>query len=254
MATMFFAGVKETAREILRRILLVIGHILGWILFDVEVRGREHLAQAKRRPLIVIANHFSWFDPALLSIYLPFPPAFLVATETFNRKWMAPVIRLFDGISIFRGQVDREAFRKSHQVLKAGKALGIFPEGGMNPENQERIARGEPIPELRGHASRKSGALARARPGSALLAVQSQALILPVALVGTELILDNLARFRRTHVTITIGPVFGPLAVPEGLHGPERRAVIDELSHEMMRQIARLMPPARRGPYTNLAD
>ena len=232
----------------------MLGHVLGFILFDIEVRGRENLAEAKRRPLIVIANHFSWFDPALLSVYLPFAPAFLVATETFQRKWMAPVIRLFDGISIWRGQVDRDAFRKAHKVLDDGKVLGIFPEGGMNPENQERIARGETIPEMRGHASRRSGALAKARPGSALIAVQARSYILPVALIGTEHILDNLSQFKRTPITITIGPVFGPLTVPDGLRGPERRAVIDTLSDEMMLQIARLMPPARRGPFANLVD
>jgi 1-acyl-sn-glycerol-3-phosphate acyltransferase len=246
-----FTRIKSSFRWLLRHFLILIGRILGFILFDLTIIGREHLVETKHRPLIVIANHFSWFDPAILSLYLPFPPAFLVATETFNRKAAATIIRLFDGIPIWRGQVDRQALHKAHQTLRQGTALGIFPEGGMNPDNAERIARGETIPELRGHTARRSGALVRPRSGSALLAVQSSARILPVALVGTEHILDNLSRFRRTPVTMTIGPVFGPLTVTEGLRGPERRVVLDQLAEEMMQKIARLMPPARRGPYAD---
>ncbi len=254
MVTWLSTRVKSIFRSVMRRCLLLIGRVLGWVIFDLKISGREHLAEAKQRPLIVIANHFSWFDAAILGVYLPFPPAFLVATETFNRKWAASIIRLFDGIPIWRGQVDRHALRMAHHALREGKALGIFPEGGMDPENAERIARGEPIPEIRGHTAWRSGALVRPRPGSALIAVQSKARVLPVALTGTEHILDNISRFQRTRVTMTIGPVFGPLIVAEGLRGPRRRAAIDEHSEEMMIKIARLMPVARRGPYADIVE
>ncbi len=122
----------------------------------------------------------------------------------------------------------------------------------MNPDNRERVARGEQIPEIRGHASRRSGSLLRGRSGSALLAVQGQASILPVAIIGSEHILDNMSRFRRTPILFRIGPVFGPLQLDEELRGPERRAQLDRLTDEMMIHIASLFPPERRGPYVNL--
>jgi 1-acyl-sn-glycerol-3-phosphate acyltransferase len=149
--------------------------------------------------------------------------------------------------------VDRNALRLSLDGLKRGLILGIFPEGGMNPDNRERIARGEQIPEIRGHASRRSGALVRGRSGSALLAVQSQAYILPVAIIGSEKILDNLPHFRRTPICFRIGPVFGPLEMDEEARGPERRAQLDRLTDEMMIHIAALFPKERRGPYANLS-
>ena len=164
----------------------------------------------------------------------------------------APFIKLFDGIPIWRGQVDRNALRLSVEALKEGKIVGIFPEGGMNPDNRDCIARGVYNPKFRGHASRRSGALVRGRPGSALLAIQSQAYILPVAIIGSELILYPVSHFRRTPILFRIGPFFGPLTIDESLRGPKRREELDQLTDEMMIQIAQLFPPERRGPYVNL--
>ena len=240
-------------KSVLRVFLLkILGRVLSFILFDVTVEGREHLPADAERPLIVISNHFSWFDAPLLAIHLPFAPAFLVATESLNRWWVRSFINLFDGIPIWRGQVDRNALRLSLEGLKRGLVLGIFPEGGMNPDIRERVARGEQIPEIRGHASRIGGKLIRGRSGSALLALQGQAYILPLAIIGSENILNNIPKWRRTPITLRIGPVFGPLQVDEVLRGPARRTQLDQLTDEMMFHIAALMPPERRGPYANL--
>ncbi len=239
-------------KSVLRVLLIALGRVLSFILFKVTITGKENLPPPSQRPLIVIANHFSWFDAPILAIHLPFQPAFLVATESLRNPWIRGFIKLFDGIAIWRGQVDRNALRLSLEGLERGLILGIFPEGGMNPDNRERVARGEQIPEIRGHTSRRSGALVQGRSGSALLAVQGQAHILPVAIIGSEKIVDNLTHFRRTSVEFIIGPVFGPLTIDETLRGPERRAELDRLTQNMMIHLAKLFPPERRGPYTDL--
>src|SRR5215207_6619353 len=173
-------------KSIARVLLIGLGRVISFVLFDVTITGKENLPKSNLRPLMVIANHFSWFDAPILAIHLPFQPAFLVATESMRSWWARSFINLFDGIPIWRGQVDRNALRLSLEGLKKGLILGVFPEGGMNPDNRERIARGEQIPQIRGHASRRSGTLVRGRSGTALLAVQSEAYILPVAIIGSE--------------------------------------------------------------------
>lgn len=236
----------------MRRIILALGRGLGRIILSVRVEGAEHLPQ-QREPLIVISNHFGWFDAYILTLHLPFQPVFLVATES-QRKWYVRFfMHLFDGIPIWRGQVDRDAFRSSFKMLGEGRSLGVFPEGGINPELAERIARGEQIMSLDGATSRINGKLARAKPGTALLATMSKKRILPVALLGSDRIGLNLRRMRRSNVTMRIGPIFGPLAVEDGVSGPARRARIDALSDEMMRHIAALFPNEKRGPYADPA-
>jgi 1-acyl-sn-glycerol-3-phosphate acyltransferase len=239
----------ESAHGLLRTLLIHAGRMLSRILFEVRIEGREHLPPDGSGPLIVIANHFSWFDAPILSLHLPFSPAFLVATESRRHWWVRLFIDVFGGIPVWRGQVDRTALRLSLATLAQGKAVGVFPEGGMNPEIAARVARGERILELHGHTSRRSATLARGKPGTALLAVQSHARLLPVALNGTERILDNLPRLRRTPITLRIGPVFGPLQLDPALRGPARRQRLDELADRIMLQIAVLFPPEQRGPY-----
>ena len=242
------SGIVHRSSPLVRRAILAFGRSIGWIFFSLRVEGSANLPKG-REPLIVISNHFGWFDAFILTLYLPFQPVFLVATES-QRKWYVRFfMNLFDGIPIWRGQVDREAFRSAIKVLDEGRPLGVFPEGGINPELADRAARGEQIVTLTGPTSRVGGALVRAKPGTALLATMSHKRILPIALLGSDRIGSNLRHLRRTVVTMRIGPIFGPMAVDGELTGPARRARIDEMSDDMMREIARLFPTDRRGPY-----
>jgi 1-acyl-sn-glycerol-3-phosphate acyltransferase len=243
----------EYVKACLRAILKASVRLISPLFFKIHVQGREHIPTDRVRPLMVIANHFSWFDAMFLSLVLPFPPVFLVATESRRHWWVRAFIDLYDGIPVWRGQVDRDALRLAEQSLANGKVVAIFPEGGMNPEIADRVARGETILELQGHASRHSATLARGKPGSALLAHNSQSYILPVAVDGSEKVLDNLRARRRTAVFLRIGSVFGPLVVDPDLKGRARRQRLDALTDCMMLHIAALFPPERRGPYRGVA-
>jgi|GEM_PF-677655 len=231
-----------------RHILLTIGRLFGHLLLQVNVEGKTNVP-VNQEPLILIANHFSWFDAPILALFLPFQPAFLVATESQRKWWVRAFIWLFNGIPIWRGQVDRNAFRNAVQALEQGRIIGIFPEGGINPDLAELVARGQVIPELRGNTSRIGAKLVRARTGTALLATMSGARILPVGLLGTEQILSNLYKLRRTPITLRIGPAFGPLQVEPHLTGRARRQQLDALADMMMQQIAVLFPHENRGYY-----
>lgn len=233
----------------LRLFFTGLGRVISPILFKITIEGREHLPPRSTRPLLLIANHFSWFDAPLVTLHIPHQPAFLVASEAMKVWWIRFFLKVFRSIPIWRGQVDRNALRLATDALARGIVVGIFPEGGMNPANAARLARGEQIHELRGNISRSEAVLAEAKAGAALLALQSRAHILPVAVMGTQAIPENLRRWRRTPITFRIGPVFGPLELDPTLKGPERRARLDALSHSMMARVAALFPPEQRGPY-----
>lgn len=246
-------GVFDFFAPVLRVAVLHLGRLVARVALKLRIEGL-HNAAAHPDPLIVVANHFGWFDAMILTLFLPRQPVFLVATES-QRKWYVRLfMRLYDGIPIWRGQVDREAFRRAAAVVRDGRWLGIFPEGGMNPELAERIASGEVILQMKGNTSRPGGILARGKPGAALLAVNTRAPVLPVALIGTGEIGHNMRRLRRTPVEIHIGEVFGPLAVGPAQSGHRRREQLDRLADEIMRRIAVFFPPEKRGPYRDEAE
>ncbi len=236
-------------RYLARPIVLWFASLISKVLLDIKVDGADNLRD-NSQPLILIANHFSWFDAPILSLSLPFTPAFVVATESQRHWWFRAYVKVFNGIPIWRGQVDRDAFQKSMTALDEGYVVGIFPEGGMEPELAELSAQGR---QLRGCIpGRRRPVLAKPKTGPAWLATKARSAILPVGLLGTERVYRNMIRFRRTPVTVRIGQPFGPLQIDPSLRGKARRQRLDELADLMMQQIAALFPPEARGPYSNI--
>ncbi|MCK4356524.1 hypothetical protein KAW44_05520, partial [Candidatus Bipolaricaulota bacterium] len=87
------------------------------------------------------------------------------------------------------------------------------------------------------------------RPGTAFLAVRTGARILPLGFDGLLDIFPSLRRGRRARVTVRIGKPFGPFQATG--QGRERRTQLEEIGHTIMRNIAELIPPERRGHYSD---
>lgn len=238
-------------RRFLRFWLIGLAYGLSKLMFKLSVSGMENLPT--QRPLIIISNHFSWFEASLIFLHLPFKEAYyMAATELQAYAPLRLLFYTFNSIPVWRGQVDRQALSQALAVLKEGGILTIFPEGGIDPDLQETIQSGQTTQWGDGRTSRSE--LIAARPGVAYLAATSGALILPVAFLGTEHTLANLKRFRRTAVTMTIGTPFGPLPAPHGLHGTAKRNHLHALGHHMMYQLAELLPAENRGYYASEAS
>lgn len=239
-------------RRYVRTGLIYLGRFLARFLFRVTLEGQANVPRTPHN-VLVISNHFSWFDAPILSLLLPFPPAYLIATEAQDKRWIRAFASIFESIPIWRGQVDRKALTTAVNLLQTGGVVGIFPEGGVNPELADVVASGQQIPELRGNMARHEAQLMRAKAGVALLATMSGAQIMPVALIGSHQLQKNLKRWQRTPLTIRIGPLFGPLTLDPAHKGQARRQAMGELADEMMRRIAVLFPAENRGYYADSA-
>ena len=201
-----------------------LGHLLFYVLTDLEVVGQENLPD--KGPLLIAFNHFGVADPALIVRVTPWPLEMVAGFLTPNAPFWAPwVIKLWGCILVHRGTGSRAALRAAEAVLAQGGVVGLAPEGGM-----------------------WATVLRPARPGTAFLAVRTGARILPVGIDGTPDIFASLGKGRRAQVTARIGELFGPFQVSG--RGRERRQQLDEIGHEIMRRIADLIPPERRGYYS----
>lgn len=187
-----------------------------------RVEGRQHVP--RDGALILAANHVSYADPPTLAASTHRHVIFMTKQEILRMPVMGWVARLYGSFGIRRGEADLSALRKGQAALDTGAVLGMFPEGTR--------ARGR--------------GLGRPHPGVALLALRTNALILPAAIWGTQQILPRLplVPFLRPRVTIHFGEPFRlPPASRITAEDAERGARL------IMERIARLLPPEALGEY-----
>jgi 1-acyl-sn-glycerol-3-phosphate acyltransferase len=198
---MLYAALKPLAVALMR------------LLFRVEGRGREHVPA--HGPVLIVANHCSVLDPPLIGGVCPRPLAFLAKAELFRIPGFGGLIRRLGAHPLRRVGADPSALRTAQRVLAEGKALLVFPEG----------TRGE------------EGVLREAKPGAALLAVQSGATVIPTYVSGSGRAWPRGRRLPRpAKVVVTFG---APLRFQRA-GGAERKAQYEAASRRMMAAIAEL--------------
>jgi len=211
-------------RRLLRWVLQRAAWAAFGLLTDLQVIGRENLAA--RGPLLVVANHFSFIDPALMVRVVPWPLEFVGGFRMPNAPRIATIIpQLWGYYAVHRGTASTRALRAGEAVLAQGGVLGIYPEAGS-----------------------WAAVLRPPRPGAAFLAARTGVPILPMGFDGLPNVFPQLLRGRRSRVTVRIGRLFGPFHTTG--RGRERREQLERIGHEIMARIAELIPAEKRGRYS----
>lgn len=207
-------------------------HLANWVLrrvfrllLRVEVRGLEHVPF--EGPLIVAINHMSLLDPPLMGAFFPRELEMMAKVELFRRPIIGWIVKWYGAFPVRRGEADLNALKHAMRALRAGGAILMAPEGTRS----------------------KTHRLQRGKEGVALVATRTGAPVLPVALYGQERWWRELLRLRRPRVSIVIGE---PIQVP--LDRRADRRTLQAVTDDIMRHLARLLPPAYRGVYADAAD
>lgn len=217
-------GEELQKRRPLREVFRWLSKVAFWLLTDLTIIGKENFPE--KGPLIVVGNHFSFVDPAAFVRVSPMPLEFIGGAVNPHAPSIVLFIpRLWGFFPVKRGTGSTFALREAEKVLKRGGVLGVFPEAG----NWAQVLRPP-------------------RPGAAFLVSRTNARVLPIGLDGMDQVFPSLRKFKHAKVTINIGKPYQPEPVTG--KGRERRQQIDELGHEMMRRIAKLIPPEKRGHYS----
>jgi 1-acyl-sn-glycerol-3-phosphate acyltransferase len=174
-------------------------------------------------PLILVTNHIGSLEVPLIFAHLqPRPVTGFAKSETWDDPFMGWLFDLWGAIPIRRGEADMEALRKGFEALAQGAILAVAPEGTRS----------------------RHGRLLRAHPGVAMIALRSDATILPIAHWGGENFGKNIKRLKRTDFHIKVGQPFR-LRAEEKMTRQARQQAADEI----MLQIAALMPQEYHGEY-----
>jgi 1-acyl-sn-glycerol-3-phosphate acyltransferase len=185
-----------------------------------KVEGLDHVPPSG--PMILASNHLAVADSFYLPLVVSRRITFLAKAEYFTgtglKGWFNRWFYTAAGqVPIDRTDADsaQSALDTAERILDQGKLLGMYPEGTRSPD----------------------GRLYKGKTGLARLALQTGVPVIPVAMVGTDVVNPpGSKRWRFGRVQVKFGKPMD-FSRFEGLAGNRfiERAVIDEVMYELMR-------------------
>lgn len=185
-----------------------------------KVEGLEYVPLSG--PAILASNHLAVADSFYLPLVVRRRITFLAKAEYFTgaglkgrlTRWFYTVA---GQVPIDRTDADsaQSALDTAERLLNQGKLLGLYPEGTRSPD----------------------GRLYKGKTGLARIALHTGVPVIPVAMIGTDVVNPPGSRFWRFgRVTVRFGKPMD-FARFDGLAGNRfiERAVIDEVMYDLMK-------------------
>lgn len=164
-------------------------HLAGWEDLPEDLR-------VGRKPMILVGNHTSQFDPPLIISTLPCQPVFIAKRELARVPFLGWVIWLADFIFIDRTnpQAARQSLDVAAARIRSGQSVMTFPEGTRS----------------------RDGRLLPFKKGTFHLALAAGVPIVPLAIHGGRAILPRGTwRVRGGDYHMRVGGPLDPAAFPD---------------------------------------
>ena len=205
MKSKFFSGIVKCLGPVVR------------FIFRIKLHGLENEPSAEDGPYVMICNHVSNADPVFLcSGGTVQQPHFMAKKELFKIPLLKNLISALGAYPVDRKGADVSAVKKTIQMLKDGKCVGIFPQGhremGIHPRD------------------------AHLKQGAAMIAVKAQVTVLPCCVKMKK---NRFAFFRRVDV------YFGkPIRFEELNYDPEATGEYMRISNQIFAKVCELYDAA----------
>ncbi len=173
------------------------------VLFRAEGYGAENVPNG---PLILAPNHASFMDHFFGAAFIRRHIQFMAKSQLFGNHPLSWIYNHGGVFPVRRGYTDEEAFATAFTILRRGGAIGMYVEGGRSRTGQV----GD-----------------EARRGIGRLAIESDASVVPVAILGSHKV-RNWKRLRFPKVVVRYGkPIrFEPIENPTR---EQQQAAADEI-------------------------
>jgi 1-acyl-sn-glycerol-3-phosphate acyltransferase len=183
------------------------------LLFTTVARVQVLGAQYSTRPggFLLAANHISHFDPFVISSVVRRKIDWMAMAEFFPVPILGLFLRAVDAFPAERDRADLQTIQSAIRRLKAGRIVGIFPEGGIR-NGTRSLLEGAPL-----------------RPGASALSQLASVPIIPCVIVGSDRLYGkrNWVPVRRTGIWIAFGE---PISCESGV---EKFAARDRMDNEL---------------------
>ena len=190
-------------------------------LFRVEAHDRERVPLTGG--VILASNHTHGIEIFAMGLSCYRQIHFMAKAELFRiNSLLSYLLKGAGAFPVHRGQRDLAALETAVEVLRQGKALGIYPEGTRHP------------------------VLARGKSGAVRMAMIAGVPVAPVGVAGTrEAAARTFKPQRRGLVTVRYGQ---PLTFAGD---PQDPVAVQRATTELMVALADLLPVHMRGVYAN---
>jgi 1-acyl-sn-glycerol-3-phosphate acyltransferase len=132
------------------------------LLTRARAYGRDRIPASGG--LVLAINHLSWVDIPVVGVVSPRVVEFVAKMEVAKWPAVGRFVQWHGAILVRRGETDRDAVRAMRTAAREGRVVGLFVEG-------TRMRTGRPGP---------------AQPGAAMVALQEDVPVVPVAIYGTQ--------------------------------------------------------------------
>ncbi len=131
-------GQPDSHPASLRFFFPVLKGIAGLLfcLLTAPIRPRERKNVPRTGALLVFSNHLSNTDPIVVQYSCPRLINFMARKELFEMRFLGPFIKWFRAFPVKQSSADKGAIRTALEHLKAGHAVGVFPEGQLSPDGK----------------------------------------------------------------------------------------------------------------------
>jgi acyl-[acyl-carrier-protein]-phospholipid O-acyltransferase/long-chain-fatty-acid--[acyl-carrier-protein] ligase len=233
IVAIFILSFTPEVRLIPDPIIKWFGTLLFNWLYKVEIKGIENYKKAGQK-VVIVANHNSYLDSALLSIYLPEKPIFAI-DSTVSKKWW---VRIFLNYTKTHNvdNINAMGVKPLINAIKNGKKIAIFPEGRLS----------------------STGSLMKIYEGPGMIADKADAVLLPIMINGTQYThfsrLNNLPK-RKIFTKIIIN-ILPPIKIlpPANIDIRGRRKYIAESLYDIMSEMVFKSSNYEQTIYQSLID
>lgn len=116
----------------MRFLITVLTPLVWWscrLLFKIEFRGVDNIP--REGACIITPNHVTYFDPIWITIPMPRRVYYMAWHKPFRIPVLGLMMRMFGAFPVNLDVTgDASAQREATELLRKGRALVIFPEGG----------------------------------------------------------------------------------------------------------------------------
>lgn len=174
-----------------------------WLVYRARCIDAPQVPDAG--PVIIAPNHFSFLDHFFVAAFLRRKVHFMAKSQLFG--WHTQFIFRHGGVfPVRRGARDEDAFVTARTVLERGNTMVMYCEGGRS----------------------RTGELAeQAKPGIGRLALETGAMVVPVAIHGSSRV-RNWRRAEFPKITVQYGEPFRYEKAEHAERG-QQQAVADEI-------------------------